>query len=186
MAVNATEPASTSTARAEPVNPAVSDGQFRKLDPRFIRVEQIETWIFTAVLAAVLLIGLVVQWFFGWFPAPVQIVLGVAAVGLLVALHFLMARLPMRGYEASSYAISDRSVEIRRGIWWKHVINVPRSRIQHIDVAQGPLARRYGIGKLVLFTAGTEHSSVELDGLAHETALAIREFLLRGGGSDGV
>jgi hypothetical protein len=151
-----------------------------------MRVEQIENWIFEAVVAAFALAGLIVQWLMGWFAAWFQVLLVVAAACLLFILHRAVARLVVRGYEATSYAVSGLGVEIRRGIWWRHVIDVPRSRVQHIDVAQGPLARRYGIAKLILHTAGTENASVELDGLAQETALGIRDFLLRGGGSDGV
>jgi uncharacterized protein len=55
---------------------------------------------------------------------------------------------------------------------------VPRSRVQHTDVSQGPLERKHGLGRLVIFTAGTQHSRVELPGLAHHTALDIRDRLL--------
>jgi membrane protein YdbS with pleckstrin-like domain len=61
---------------------------------------------------------------------------------------------------------------------WRAVSNVPRSRVQHTDVAQGPLDRKYGLGKLIIYTAGTQHSRVELPGLEHQTALAIRDHLL--------
>jgi uncharacterized protein len=56
-------------------------------------------------------------------------------------------------------------------------VAVPRTRIQHLDVAQGPVQRRFGLGTLVLHTAGTFSASVALDGLAHETAMALRDDL---------
>ena len=56
--------------------------------------------------------------------------------------------------------------------------NVPRSRIQHTDVSQGPVQRRYGIATLRVHTAGTENASVELGGLEHGVARLVREFLL--------
>jgi membrane protein YdbS with pleckstrin-like domain len=55
---------------------------------------------------------------------------------------------------------------------------VPRSRVQHTDVSQGPLERRYGLGTLVIYTAGTSHSRVNLEGLDHEVARRIRAHLL--------
>ena len=45
--------------------------------------------------------------------------------------------------------------------------NVPRSRVQHTDVSQGPLERNHGLGTLVVYTAGTDHAKVELGGLDH-------------------
>ena len=66
---------------------------------------------------------------------------------------------------------------------------MPRSRIQHTDVSQGPYQRRFGLATLVVYTAGTEHASIAIEGLRHETALAFRDALLaRGepaGGADG-
>ncbi len=55
---------------------------------------------------------------------------------------------------------------------------MPRSRVQHTDVSQGPLERSHGLGTLVIYTAGTEHARVELGGLDHGTALLIRDHLL--------
>ena len=61
---------------------------------------------------------------------------------------------------------------------WRTVVTVPRSRVQHTDVSQGPLERRFGLGTLVVYTAGTDHARVSLGGLAHAHALRIREQLL--------
>ena len=58
---------------------------------------------------------------------------------------------------------------------WRKVINVPRSRVQHTDVSQGPLERGHGLGTLVIYTAGTDHARVDLPGLDHATALRIRD-----------
>jgi hypothetical protein len=69
-------------------------------------------------------------------------------------------------------------LQIRRGVFWRTVIDVPRSRVQHTDVSQGPLERRFGLGALVVYTAGTDHSRVDLRGLSHDTAFAIRDHLL--------
>ena len=44
-----------------------------------------------------------------------------------------------------------------------------------IDVHQGPLERAYGLGTLVLHTAGNHNASVSLPGISHHDALAMRE-----------
>ena len=63
---------------------------------------------------------------------------------------------------------------------------VPRSRIQHTDVSQGPLERRHGLGTLVVYTAGTQHSEVKLHGLEFSIAQRIRTHLLPRDQSDAV
>jgi membrane protein YdbS with pleckstrin-like domain len=82
--------------------------------------------------------------------------------------------------------VDDRTIEIRRGVYWRAVITVPRSRVQHTDVSQGPLERSFGLGTLVIYTAGTEHAKVSLSGLEHTRALRIREHLLPTEGGDAV
>ena len=44
----------------------------------------------------------------------------------------------------------------------------------------------FGLGTLVIYTAGTDHARVELPGLPHTRALAIRDHLLPAGGDDAV
>jgi hypothetical protein len=58
--------------------------------------------------------------------------------------------------------------------------------VQHIDVTQGPIERRFELGTLVIYTAGTDHAKVALAGLEHGRALAIREHLLPSGAGDAV
>ena len=85
---------------------------------------------------------------------------------------------PAIAYRHSFYRVDARGIEIRRGVYWRTIINIPRSRVQHTDVSQGPLERTHDLGTLVIYTAGTDHSRVDLPGLAHVNALRIREHLL--------
>ena len=63
---------------------------------------------------------------------------------------------------------------------WQTITNVPRSRVQHTDVSQGPIERRYGLGTLIVYTAGTDHSRVTLSGLDFTLAQRLRTHLLPG------
>jgi membrane protein YdbS with pleckstrin-like domain len=69
-------------------------------------------------------------------------------------------------------------LEIRRGIFWRREITIPRARVQHTDVRQGPLQRQYGVAKLVIHTAGTEAASIELNGLSLPIAKWLRDALI--------
>ena len=93
---------------------------------------------------------------------------------------------PAMHYRHTSYMLDAEGIEIRSGVWWRRIISVPRSRVQHIDVSQGPMERSYGLGRLVLYTAGTAHSRVELPGLSYAVAFALRNHLLPRGSDDAV
>jgi membrane protein YdbS with pleckstrin-like domain len=102
----------------------------------------------------------------GSFVAPV----------LLVALWAVL-RAPLRRYQARGYRLDPDRLRVVRGLLFRHDTVVPFGRVQHIDVEQGPIERLYGLGRLVLHTAGNHNSSVSLPGLAHEDALAMRETI---------
>ncbi|WP_448658112.1 PH domain-containing protein [Sphingomonas sp. CJ99] len=60
---------------------------------------------------------------------------------------------------------------------------VPVSRVQHIDVTQGPVERMCGVSTLVLHTAGTANSTVSLPGITRERAEEIRDSIRHSIGS---
>jgi uncharacterized protein len=91
---------------------------------------------------------------------------------------------PGVAYRHASYRLGGSALEIRRGVLWRSVIDVPRSRIQHSDVSQGPLERLHGLGTLSVYTAGTRYALVRLHGLAHDRALAMREHLMQADDDD--
>jgi membrane protein YdbS with pleckstrin-like domain len=157
---------------------SLADGVERQLDPRYIPLERKVGWIVAGAVTLVLSIGLVI---FGLAARPSTIaflLLAVAAMAIVGLFAWLAQRWPELEYARASYRLDERGIEIRWGVVWRRVINVPRSRVQHTDVSQGPLERSHGLGTLVIYTAGTDHAQVDLPGLAHETALAIRDHLL--------
>lgn len=110
-----------------------------------------------------------------WFVVVPLFLLWVSLAGLMA---WLAERWPSRAWEHTFYTVDDNGIRIRRGVWWRRIVDVPRSRVQHTDVAQGPLQRRYELGTLVVYTAGSEYARVDLPGLAHDDAIAIRDHLL--------
>ena len=82
---------------------------------------------------------------------------------------------PSRRYRAWGYAIDREDLRIASGVWTRSETLLPLSRVQHLDVSQGPLERAFGVCRLVLHTAGTMYSRVVLPGLARSTAEAMRD-----------
>jgi membrane protein YdbS with pleckstrin-like domain len=158
----------------------VADGVDHSLDPRVIPLQRIGGGIFYGVIAVGALVALTVA---DEGPAWLRASLWLT---LVVLSQWHGYRWPARSYQHTSYRVDDQGIEIRRGVFWRVVINVPRSRVQHIDVSQGPVERKYGLGTLVIYTAGTDHAKVELEGLEHGRALRIRQHLLPSESGDAV
>jgi uncharacterized protein len=160
----------------------VNDGVERRLDPRVIPLQQLTGQIASAVIAFGSIAGTLILWVEGaplWLLLPLWLFLN----GLLT---WHSQRWPAIAYRHSSYRVDDAGIEISEGVYWRTVTNVPFIRVQHTDVSQGPLERRFGLGTLVIYTAGTDHAKVTLAGLEHGTALRIREHLLPRETSDAV
>ena len=164
----------------------IADGHEHRLDPRVVILEKMTGWIGVAVLGVTTLLGLAANLAASGF-TPVGFALrGVTWTCLLAILIWRAQWWPAIRYRWASYRVDDLGIELREGVWWREVVNVPRSRVQHTDVSQGPLERRYGLGTLVIYTAGTDHSRVSVAGLEYSRAMRIRAHLLPGGAGDAV
>lgn len=165
------------TAEHLPVDIA-GEGEFQKISLGFVNAESFTGKLIAGVVSilSVIVFGSwVVMWLFGiiWFGTVFWVLVTIATV---IALFFgLFPRYwAMREYCHASWRLTDSGLEIRRGVWWRHRITLPRDRVQHIDVVQGPIMRKYGIAKLVIHTAGTHCPSVELPGLLIADAESLR------------
>ena len=159
---------------------------FQRLDPRFVHVRQIVGLVTSGVFAAMALAGLVAV---AVAIRPSWSLIGLGAVVWLAGIAVLTWWLwtwPRKAYAYASYRLDADGLEIRRGVIWRGVINVPRTRVQHTDVSQGPIERSHGLSTLIVHTAGTEHAQVALPGLSREDALALRDQLLPRDGRDAV
>lgn len=150
----------------------------RPLDPAWPKAERLGWWFFDAVVFLATASGILVLMVHDEFEFLAWV--GVASAwGLLMGV-FVWATLayPDAAFRCAGVAEGDFGIEYRRGVWWRKTTIIPRSRVQHTDVSQGPIMRRFGLGKLVIHTAGTRNAVVEINGLALADAERIRDRLL--------
>lgn len=107
------------------------------------------------------------------------------ALGVAIVLGAWTALVsPPRKWRRWGYAFTGSELHVAYG-WWTQVHTiVPVSRVQHIDVSQGPLERMFGVARLALHTAGTDAALVVVIGLKRETAEEIRDAIRARIGSD--
>lgn len=100
---------------------------------------------------------------------------GIILAPVLLLAALLTFFLPARRYRAWRYQVTGDELHVASGIWLRSRTIVPFGRVQHIDVGQGPIERRFGVGTLTLHTAGTRSSAVFLPGLEMEAAERLRD-----------
>jgi membrane protein YdbS with pleckstrin-like domain len=157
---------------------AIADGQVHRFDPRVVAMHRIVGLIVTVCISLFMLIGGVIGLL---ADSASSLTLGRLVTGWMLAtaaLGWFCYSWPPIEYRHMSYKVDEDGVEIRHGVVWRTIVSVPRSRVQHLDVSQGPLQRSFGLGTLRIYTAGTEHAQVDLAGVEHGRALQIRDYLL--------
>ncbi len=142
------------------------------------RVGELWFWQWLVVAVVVSLPGVIAGLVSGrWLLALLSILVGTLVLRLSIQYH-------RRALQRFYCALLPDGLRLRRGVWWQVETFVPRVRIQHTDVTQGPLARHYGMATLQVQTAGTQQAEIQVEGLPHADALALRDLLLGRDGHD--
>jgi uncharacterized protein len=169
-------------AEAPAVVPITSEPEFRKLDPRVIKLWRVHHAIVSVVLLGLATVGVVSVGF-----ATGRWLWPVIGWHLLLLLRVgLLFWYPARSYQSWGYRIDGKVLETKRGIWFRIHQLLPLSRLQHVDLHSGPIERSFGLASLLLHTAGTQHASIVVPGLDARDAARLRDELVAIGGDDAV
>ena len=99
---------------------------------------------------------------------------------VVVFLFFLMLLIfyPKKIYKYTKYGMVDKVFYVHKGKWFRKRTAVAQNRIQHTDVSQGPLARKFDLATFTMHTAGMKEADIHISGLRHADAVAMRDHLL--------
>lgn len=144
----------------------------------------VSVWRWNALLGGLVpLIAAGVPLFTARIPFAAAII---AEIALLLVVVAWIVWYPAARYRHLAWRVEPGGIFIRDGVFFRHESYVARVRIQHTDVSQGPLQRHYGVADLKLYTAGSRFTKIELPGLSHGIATALRDELQREGEGDAV
>ena len=156
--------------------PRVDAVEWQSMDPRYARRRQTES----AIGFGIVLIGIV----------GIQIVIGIASAGrdinfnagwfwLVLALTAIpIFAWPLISVPKKGYALRDKDIIYKSGVFWRAVIAIPFNRIQHVEKSSTPLDRKFNLATLQLFTAGGSGGDLKIHGLSAKTAEKLRTFIL--------
>lgn len=111
---------------------------------------------------------------------------GLAAGLVAVAGGLIAWQLPRATYRHWRYQVADDALELRHGVVRRIHSAIPYFRVQHIDVAQGPVERAVGLARLIVHTASAG-TDATIPGIAAGEAEGLRRLILaRAGSGDAV
>ena len=122
----------------------MEEESFKRIHPFAKRL-----WMINGIIgsAVIMIISLVIFWFtVFWALIP----------GVLLSIYLIFIH-PALEYRQWLYKITDQYVDYTHGIFFKKRTIIPISRIQHMDIKQGPVQKHYKLSNIVIFTAGQAH-----------------------------
>jgi len=162
---------------SEAGEPSMVDGEEHPVDPRTVKIARIIGLSTTLLIAAVPLVFVTIGWAVGGIPNMVYLaLLGGWLLLFALALSFAF-KFPAARHKHLRYLVDKGGLRIRRGVFWRKVIWIPISRVQHTDFSQGPVQRRFELATLTVHTAGTAGASISLAGLERGVAERLCEHL---------
>jgi membrane protein YdbS with pleckstrin-like domain len=128
--------------------PKVEEVTLLPIDKNYLKVLRIR-WVIAMLVVAITLSFFI---YFIPFLQPIFIIL-IAAASLLV-LATLSYILQIKSFHTKKYALRERDIIYKAGWLVEKTKTCPFNRIQNSSVSSGPIERRYGLAKLILYTTG--------------------------------
>lgn len=83
------------------------------------------------------------------------------------------------GFPIRRFGIRELDIIYQKGYLVKKETIVPFNRIQHIEVTQSLLLRKFNLYSLLIYTAGESSGDLKIAGLDHQTAQKIKSKVLQ-------
>lgn len=100
-------------------------------------------------------------------------------LGGFVTLAIVLFALYRASFKKRGFALREKDIIYKHGIIAETTTIIPLNRIQHVALAEGAIARIYGLATLQIFTAGGATGNMNIAGIAVEQAKTIKEALVK-------
>ena len=149
--------------------PSISDISFQPLAPNYPLLSALEALIFW-LIPNIAIFGIKLFKPEAEIPQFLFFVFPVIAI-LSVVLTFL-------GAKAKGFVLREKDILYKQGLFWQKQTGVSFKRIQHIDISNGPMERKFRLSTIKFFTAGGSLADLKISGLTTEDAHKLRSFIL--------
>ena len=150
--------------------PEITQTDFKSINKRYFKVIVIQTTlIFTVLFIAIIFMNY--KDLFEWSEYSVWLYV------MLSFIFMVILFLKIIGFKKRKYAVREKDISYKKGVFFRSLTTVPFNRIQHIEIDQGPVARYFGLVALSVFTAGDSSDDLKVSGLLKKDAVQIKEFI---------
>lgn len=116
--------------------------------------------IISGVIVLLLAIGVSIATFiFNW---PIWIILLAFGLFVIDVIYSVILR-PNLKWKRWKYEVRDQEIELQYGLFTIKRTLIPMIRVQHVDMKQGPILKKYKLASISISTAGGFHEIPALD-----------------------
>jgi len=151
--------------------PAIEPEDFTPVDPRYLKL------IYINHLISGVIIGLILLFLFILLQNEVPGWVGWTSGGVFIGIIIYSLIISRLSFFKRGYLIRERDIAYQRGLIRYRLTSIPFNRIQHVELIQSLIAKRMGLARIKVYTAGSAADDLEIPGLPLEVASRIREFL---------
>ena len=158
--------------------PKIEEVDFKPLHKKYLTVTLLNTAIFFFLLGAG---ATAVIYFNEELVETAYLIAGSIWFGVLMIRIVLL----VLGFKKKKYALREKDIIYSKGLIWSIRTAIPFNRIQHAEIKQGPIERKFKLSSLKVFTAGGQSSDLVIPGLPSEQAQTLKDFVLGKTADDG-
>lgn len=154
--------------------PKAEEVDWIPLNKKYLPISLLGTWIFGAIMAGIFLVvnllnsDLIKTRWILW-----------AIIGGIILFFTFISLISVLGFKHKAYAMREHDILYKSGLIFRKTIALPFNRIQHSEINQGPIERRFNLASLSIFTAGGHNSDLAIPGLLNEDAQEIKSFIIQ-------
>lgn len=151
--------------------PDINQVDFTKIDKDYFKVILINFFIyFIPLLITLIILDLYV--FSDDIKAYQIIIFTSFFIFFGAILLYVILMFPLR-----MYAVRYKDISYKSGLFFRTLTTVPFSRIQHVEIDEGPISRVFKLASISVYTAGDSSDDLIIKGIKREKALQIKEFI---------
>lgn len=94
-----------------------------------------------------------------------------------IGMVLISSTLSVIAFRRKAFAFREHDLMFRSGVIASNTMIIPYNRVQHVSLHEGFIARRLGLARLEVFTAGGSSGDINIPGLRLQQAKDIRELL---------
>lgn len=159
--------------------PKIEAIEFTPIDQKYLKVSLISSIFFFLVLG---IAGTLIMYFNSEEINQNVYLLAGGVYVIVLILNITMLKL---GFKKKKYSLREKDIVYTKGLIWSVRTSIPFNRIQHAEIKQGPIERKFNLSSLKVFTAGGQSSDLVIPGLPSEKALQLKAFVLGKTAEDG-